>query len=306
MTEELNRILVVDDNPEILKDLATLLTLHQYQVDTTTSGCEAIRKLRKICYDLVICDIEIPDINGLDFLEKLRNNNWSQEVIIITGYLEQDYFLRALRLGAADFISKPIDSKQLLKSIETVKKKSILKQKHSVPLEYFEEAQISYVIDPTKFSQITINQIMNPFLSQYIDLSQDTLNELFICADEMLTNAYFHGILELTKEKRTQEFSQLLKIISHKLTEPAIASRRIRFTISLNKEKNSIRITVEDDGKGFDYKIWLQRLAKPISINLDCYGRGLTMLYHLSDSLVFSKGGRKVEIIRKLSSRNSE
>ena len=306
MTEELNRILVVDDNPEILKDLATLLTLHQYQVDTTTSGCEAIRKLRKICYDLVICDIEIPDINGLDFLEKLRNNNWSQEVIIITGYLEQDYFLRALRLGAADFISKPIDSKQLLKSIETVKKKSILKQKHSVPLEYFEEAQISYVIDPTKFSQITINQIMNPFLSKYIDLSQDTLNELFICADEMLTNAYFHGILELTKEERTQEFSQLLKIISHKLTEPAIASRRIRFTISLNKEKNSIRITVEDDGKGFDYKIWLQRLAKPISINLDCYGRGLTMLYHLSDSLVFSKGGRKVEIIRKLSSRNSE
>jgi len=306
MTEELNRILVVDDNPEILKDLATLLTLHQYQVDTTTSGCEAIRKLRKICYDLVICDIEIPDINGLDFLEKLRNNNWSQEVIIITGYLEQDYFLRALRLGAADFISKPIDSKQLLKSIETVKKKSILKQKHSVPLEYFEEAQISYVIDPTKFSQITINQIMNPFLSQYIDLSQDTLNELFICADEMLTNAYIHGILELTKEERTQEFSQLLKIISHKLTEPAIASRRIRFTISLNKEKNSIRITVEDDGKGFDYKIWLQRLAKPISINLDCYGRGLTMLYHLSDSLVFSKGGRKVEIIRKLSSRNSE
>ena len=255
---------------------------------------------------MVICDIEIPDINGLDFLEKLRNNNWSQEVIIITGYLEQDYFLRALRLGAADFISKPIDSKQLLKSIETVKKKSILKQKHSVPLEYFEEAQISYVIDPTKFSQITINQIMNPFLSQYIDLSQDTLNELFICADEMLTNAYFHGILELTKEERTQEFSQLLKIISHKLTEPAIASRRIRFTISLNKEKNSIRITVEDDGKGFDYKIWLQRLAKPISINLDCYGRGLTMLYHLSDSLVFSKGGRKVEIIRKLSSRNSE
>lgn len=77
MTEELNRILVVDDNPEILNDLATLLTIDQYQVDTTTSGCDAIRRLRKVCYDLVICDIEIPDINGLDFLEKLRQHNWS-------------------------------------------------------------------------------------------------------------------------------------------------------------------------------------------------------------------------------------
>ena len=306
MTVELNRILVVDDNPEILNDLATLLTIHQYQVDTTTSGCDAIRRLRKVCYDLVICDIEIPDINGLDFLEKLRQHNWTQEVIIITGYLEQDYFIRAIRLGAADFISKPIDGQQLLNSIEAVKKKSLLKQNQMVPLEDFEEAQLSYVIDPTKFSQITINQIMNPFLSQYLDLSQDTLNELLICADEMLTNAYFHGILELTKEERTQEFTQLKKIISQKLTEPAIASRRIRFTISLNKEKNSIRITVEDDGKGFDYKNWLQQLAKPISINLDCYGRGLTMLYHLSDSLVFSKGGRKVEIIRKLPSRNAK
>lgn len=46
MTEQFNRILVVDDNPEILKDLSTLLALHQYQVDTTTSGYEAIRKLK--------------------------------------------------------------------------------------------------------------------------------------------------------------------------------------------------------------------------------------------------------------------
>ena len=71
-----------------------------------------------------------------------------------------------------DFISKPIDSGQLLKSIETVKKKSILKQKHSAILEYFEEAQISYVIDPTKFSQITINQIMNPFLFNILTVTR--------------------------------------------------------------------------------------------------------------------------------------
>lgn len=101
-----------------------------------------------------------------------------------------------------------------MNSIEAVKKKSLLKQNQTIPLEDFEEAQLSYVIDPTKFSQITINQIMNPFLSQYLDLSQDTLNELLICADEMLTNAYFHGILELTKEERTQEFTQLKRLLT--------------------------------------------------------------------------------------------
>lgn len=302
MTEQFNRILVVDDNPEILKDLSTLLALHQYQVDTTTSGYEAIRKLKKLCYDLVICDIEIPDINGLDFLEKLRQYNWSQEVILITGYLERDYYSRAIRLGAADFISKPIDSKQLLKSIEAVKQRSLLKHNHSVSFEAFEEAQISYVIDPIKFSHKTINQIMNPFLSKYLDLSQDTLNELLICADEMLTNAYFHGILELTKEERALEYSQLKAIIVQKLNHPSISSRRIRFAIVINKEENSIRMTVEDDGNGFDYTNYLQQVTEPTSLNLDCYGRGLTMLYHLSDSLVYSNGGRKVEITRKLSS----
>jgi hypothetical protein len=63
---------------------------------------------------------------------------------------------------------------------------------------------------------------------------------------------------------------------------------------------------VEDNGQGFDYESWIQRVKKEPKLNLDEHGRGISMLYHLSESLEFSQGGRKVTIIKKLDRNHSK
>ena len=69
------------------------------------------------------------------------------------------------------------------------------------------------------------------------------------------------------------------------------------------KGQEAIVISVEDDGRGFDFEAWLKRLQADDNLSLEAHGRGLAMLYFLSDQLDFEDGGRRVKVLRKLQPR---
>lgn len=303
MTPQAHSILIVDDSPELAATLGALLAIHDYRVDTATCGSDALRKLRRNLYDIVVCDIEMPGMNGLDFLEKIRQDGRDQEVILMTGFLEQEYFVRAIRLGAADFISKPIETPHLLKSIEAITARLMNRRSKDKLLNSFDRAEFSCVIDPLKFSGTGVTKILSPILQNNLDLPHDTLSDLLTCADEMLQNAFIHGILELTDAERLSEQEDLGEIIRRKLLQPGIAGRRMRFSMWLEKASEAIVISVEDDGRGFDFEAWLKRLQADDNLSLEAHGRGLAMLYFLSDQLDIEDGGRRVKVLRKLQPR---
>lgn len=304
MTE--HSILIVDGNPELVDSLSQLLGSHNYRVDSASCASDALRKLRKNLYDIVVCDIEMPGMNGLDFLEKIRRDGRDQEVILMTGYLEQEYFIRAIRLGASDFISKPIEAPHLLNSIEAIISRLAARRSKDKLLNNFIQAEFSCVIDPHKFTGGGVGKILGPLLTQNLDLPENTLNELLSCADEMLQNAYIHGVLELTDPERLCDQPRLGEIIKTRLLQPEIAARRVRFSMALDQDNEAIVISVEDDGKGFDHESWLKRLQADENLSLEAHGRGLAMLYFLSDQLVFENGGRRVRVLRKLTRGRSE
>ncbi len=307
MTTKAHSILIVDDSPEIVQSIGTLLAAHGYRVDTALSASEALRKLRKNIYAIVVCDIEMPGMSGLEFLEKIRQDGHNQEVILMTGYLEQEYFIRAIRLGAADFISKPIETQHLLKSIEAIISRATARRRKDKLLGSFERAEFNCVIDPQQFSGMGVTKILNPILFDNLDLPHDAITELLTCADEMLQNAYIHGVLELTEEERLCQHDRLKEIIAGKLQQPHISSRRVRFSMALDKDNEAIIISVEDDGTGFDYEYWLRLLREDDRLSLKAHGRGLAMLYFLSDKLEFDNGGRRVRVVRSLNDhRNSK
>lgn len=302
MKNKAPRILVVDDSLDLATSLSSVLQLQNYKVDTACNGSDALRKIQSNVYDIVICDIEMPGMSGLDFLERIRKDGRAQEVILMTGYLEPEYFIRAIRLGASDFINKPIDSGQLVNAINSILIRNSDRESLGQLLNRLEQAQLSFVIDPGKFAQHGVSKVCTYFLQQNLDVPQDLMTELLICVDEMVYNAFIHGTLGLTPQQRKLDHTHLQEIIAEKLGQPQIAARRIRFLLSVNHQDDNIFISVEDDGDGFDYQTWLKNLIRGSRLNLDETGRGLAVLYHLSDSLDFLDGGRKIQIIRKLSS----
>jgi CheY-like chemotaxis protein len=116
-------ILVIDDEGLVTKSLKKLLVREGYNTVIAASGQEAIEKLRALSFDLIISDVRMPELDGIETIEKLRQiqkelGRQPIPEILITGYADQEKYKDALKLGVADYIFKPFDTQQFLETIK--------------------------------------------------------------------------------------------------------------------------------------------------------------------------------------------
>ncbi len=122
---EIPRILVVDDERAIRKTLREILEFEKYSVDEAQNGQEAIEKVQSNDYDVVLCDIKMPGIDGIEVLEKVQEQG-ETPVIMISGHGTIDTAVEAIKKGAFDYISKPLDLNRLLVSVRNALDRSKL------------------------------------------------------------------------------------------------------------------------------------------------------------------------------------
>jgi DNA-binding response OmpR family regulator len=107
------RVLVVDDEPEIVSLLQEFLTLKGYTVSTAADGPDALRMVKAERPHVVLLDIRLPTMNGLEVLRQLRTIDREVGVIMVTGVHLEETGRAALQLGARDYLTKPIDLQYL-------------------------------------------------------------------------------------------------------------------------------------------------------------------------------------------------
>ncbi len=113
-----NRILVVDDEASIRQSLYDVLTMEDYEVVLAQHAEDGLSKLEQNSFDLIISDIKMPKMDGLEFLQLLRQRQPKIPVLMISGHGNADTEAQAKALGAYAFLSKPIDLMQLLSQVE--------------------------------------------------------------------------------------------------------------------------------------------------------------------------------------------
>jgi len=111
-------VLIVDDEKNILSTLSRALRIEDYEVDVAGSAPMALEKSATKAYDLILVDVMMPEMDGITMLRELRNLGNEVPVIVMSGHGTIDTALEATRLGAKDFIEKPIASERLLLSLE--------------------------------------------------------------------------------------------------------------------------------------------------------------------------------------------
>lgn len=111
------RILVVDDDEGIRKVITTALNDESYITDTASNGKEAIEKSKTNAYNLAIIDIHLPDMEGTQLLSELKETTPKMRKIIITGFPEVQNAITAVKKGADDYITKPVNIDVLINSI---------------------------------------------------------------------------------------------------------------------------------------------------------------------------------------------
>ncbi len=115
MAEQLKRILVVDDEENTRLALKRLLNREGYEVQTAANGREALNSLNSSPVELIITDLNMPEMNGLTFLKELNRQYPASNVIMITAYGEVESYLEALNLGAFEYLNKPLRLDELRK-----------------------------------------------------------------------------------------------------------------------------------------------------------------------------------------------
>ncbi len=111
------RVLVVDDDPNARELLRVYLTAKGYEVLEAETGGEGLRRIREDRPHLVLLDINLPDITGLDVLREAKAIDPALGVIMVTGLLEEEVGREAMQAGAFDYITKPLDLQYLEKSL---------------------------------------------------------------------------------------------------------------------------------------------------------------------------------------------
>lgn len=119
-------ILIIDDEKAIRKTLTEILSFEGYKIEEAADGEEGLKKFREKTFDLVLCDIKMPKLDGIEFLQKAGEINPDVPIIMISGHGNIETAVDAVKKGAYDYISKPPDLNRLLITIRNAMDKSSL------------------------------------------------------------------------------------------------------------------------------------------------------------------------------------
>lgn len=122
----MKNILIIDDELEICESIKMILEYERYQAEFTTSSKEGLKKLESEEYAVVLLDIQMPEMNGFEILEEIGKRGLSTRIIMISAYSSLENAVKATKLGAFDFVEKPIDREKLLISVRNALQQSEL------------------------------------------------------------------------------------------------------------------------------------------------------------------------------------
>ncbi len=126
------KILIIDDEPSIRRALKEILEFEQYEVNEAENGRVGFEKASADAYDVIFCDIKMPEMDGLEFLENLTKANIDSPVIMISGHGNIETAVDTLKSGAFDFIEKPLDLNRILVSTRNALERGSLVQETKV------------------------------------------------------------------------------------------------------------------------------------------------------------------------------
>jgi signal transduction histidine kinase len=153
MENGVRKILIVDDNPEFARMAGRFLEHQGFRIAIADSGYKAVEKIQSEPQDLVLLDLKLPDVMGMEVLKRIKEINDDIAFIVITGYGGEQVAVDFMKAGALDFLSKPIDNDILLKTI-----KNALKIRDA----QVEDKQLKGYSTLEKFFPFLAHEIRNP------------------------------------------------------------------------------------------------------------------------------------------------
>ena len=119
----MGKILVIDDERPIRKTLCEILEFEKFEVDQAENGEDGLKMAQENEYDVILCDIKMPKMDGMEVLEKIKELDYDSTIVMISGHGTIDTAVDALKKGAFDYLPKPPDLNRLLVTVRNAMNK---------------------------------------------------------------------------------------------------------------------------------------------------------------------------------------
>ncbi|PKV48421.1 two-component system response regulator HydG [Aquimarina sp. MAR_2010_214] len=201
----MSKILIVEDDVAFCTMLKTFLQKKEYEVFTAFSGDEAIQKIKKDTFDVVLSDVRLPDSDGITLLSEILKHNSDTQVIIMTGYAEINMAVSAIKQGAFDYVSKPFNPDAILHTIEkALSKQGVISDKTAKEKET--NATVSKTSKRTNDSFVRGVSDASKKLNEYVALVAPTRMSVLVIGDSGTGKEYVASSIHKASKRADKPF----------------------------------------------------------------------------------------------------
>jgi CheY-like chemotaxis protein len=293
-------ILLVEDSPTQAMQMKLLLESVGHTVTCCDDGTTALECMASSTCELVVTDLELPLLNGLDLIRKMQANFPQIPAVLVTGQGSERLAAEALRIGATAYVPKSMIEDLLLGTVEDVLGVTRTDRSYAELIDCTVENRLVFLLPNKMRLLMTAIDLTMQLAGGMQLLSGVDRYRVAVALQHAASNALYRGNLELSRQEWQQTSSEDAEpeptagIVQERLSAVPYKNRSIHFDARLMRDL--IRVVLRDEGPGFKVKELASEDA-PDALSAD-RGRGLNMIRKFMDKVSFNDSGNEITMIK--------
>ncbi|MFC1758583.1 response regulator [Planctomycetota bacterium] len=260
-----------------------------------SDGSEALAMLSTEKPDAVLTDLRMPEMDGLELVQRIRRDHADIPVILMTAFGSEDIAVEALQAGAASYVPKKSLIRELPRALRVIQSNAEVNHQRELARSCVEAGEWNFILGYERGAIEAVVSYLQDVLSRLNYFDKAELWQITTALTESFSNAIDHGNLELESELRELPGDEFQKIGIERSKQTPYQDRRVFVTMRLSTDE--VRYVIQDEGKGFDPST-LPDPTDPENL-LKASGRGLLLVRTFMDDVSFNSIGNEITMIKR-------
>ena len=289
-------VLIVDDSStDRLRAGGLLDQMEDFNIEYAVDGSDALIKIELHVPDMVITDLDMPELNGLELVAVMRKVYPIVPVVLMTARGSEDIAVQALRAGAASYVPKRLLNTLLADTVRQVFLISREDRGRIRLMRRMAEQQVRFDIENDQELIASLVQFLQQGAAGMGVCDDGDRIRTGVALQEALTNASFHGNLEVSSSLREVDHRAYYDLARERTVQTPYSQRRIHVSARYSLEE--AEFCIRDEGPGFD-RSSLPDPTDPANLERPC-GRGLLLMQTFMDEVKYNASGNEVTMIKR-------
>lgn len=291
----MSTILIAEDTRTQARMIQFMLEGEGFQTEVAANGLLALKAIEQHPPDIVLTDLHMPEMNGLELVEAVRSRFPSIPVVLMTADGSEEIAVQALQKGAASYVPKRHLKDDLVRTLRSLLDAARSERDQQRLLDCIEQQELHFKLqnDPA-LVPLLIGHLRQSITQMQLSDATATIR-VGVALQEALLNAMHHGNLELKSELREQSSSVYYELGEQRRHQPPFDRRHVY--VSARLSRSEAIYTIRDEGAGFD-PATLPDPTNPENIE-KCSGRGLLLIRTFMDHVSHNAAGNELTMIKR-------